>query len=81
MSTLALLIDTKGQQIPHPVPVEATVSWRATDGFAQAFSPAGQLLAELQYSRVEWMDLGGIRIVGMEPSGRAFRAQAWHYKP
>jgi len=81
VGTVALLINKKGQQITHPVPVEATVSWRASDGVAQAFSSAGKLLAELQYSRVEWIDLGGIRIVGMEQNGLTFRAQSWHYKP
>lgn len=84
MSTIAKLYAEDGSQDADPVAIPATVSWRAKDGVAQAFAPDNRLLAELHSARVEWVELGGIRIVGMEAVDAAmtrFRAQAWHYKP
>lgn len=84
VSTLALLIDKHGRQIASPKTVEATVSWRASDSVAQAFTPSGQLVAELHCARIDWLDVSGLRIVGMEPNGTVvtkYRAQSWHYKP
>jgi hypothetical protein len=73
-----------GSQYTDPVARPASVSWRATDGVAQAFGPDNRLLAELHCARVEWIEAGGIRIVGTEAIDSTltrFRAQAWHYKP
>lgn len=84
MSTIAKLLAEDGSQYAQPVAREASVSWRANDGIAQAFDIEGRLLAELHGARVEWIEAGGIRITGMEATDATmtrFRAQAWHYKP
>ncbi len=68
----------------EPVPVIAMVSWRTADGIAQAFGADGKMVAELRGARVEWIEAGGIRIVGMEPVNQEasqFRIQSWQYKP
>lgn len=84
MGQLAILMDSKGRQIASPEAVEAAVSWAARDGVAQAFNASGKRIAELHGARVEWIEAGGVRLVGMEPTNpgaTAFRAQAWQFKP
>lgn len=82
MPTLAMLLDKTGCPIASPEQLNASVSWSARDGLAQAFDANGKRVAELHNARVEWIELSGIRIVGMEPSNlaaTAFRLQAWQY--
>ena len=80
---LALLRDKHGGSIPKPVMVPVTVSYQAKEGVAQAWDGAKgeKLVAELQGARIEWIGVGGIRIIGMEPAdlnGLKFRLQEWH---
>ena len=84
MPTIAFLFDHVGRSIDSPKPIEATLSWTAREGMAQAFDVSGKLIAELHHAQVNWIDAGGIRLTGMEPippDGTAFRLQAWQYKP
>lgn len=84
MPSLAILFDKSGRPIASPVTMEATVSWAARDGMAQAFNAAGQRIAELHNARIDWIEAGGIRIIGMEPTNpgaTAFRLQSWQYQP
>lgn len=84
MGQLAILMDNNGRQIANPIVVDASVSWAARDGVAQAFDGSGARIAELHGARVEWIEAGGIRLSGMEPTNpgaTAFRAQAWQFKP
>lgn len=83
MPTICKLFDDTGASIEQPELVIATVSWRQADGVAQAFAN-GRVIAELRNARPEWIEAGGIRIVGMEPTtpeAMTFRAQAWQYNP
>ena len=84
MPTICKLLDGHGNPVAQPVLMDASVSWRAADGIAQAFSPDGSIVAELRYARVEWIEAGGIRFVGVEttaPGVTAVRAQEWQYNP
>lgn len=84
MGTIAKLFADDGSQHRQPAEYEASVSWRSADGVAQAFGTDNRLIAELHGARIEWIEAGGIRIVGMEAVDATmarFRAQAWHYKP
>lgn len=84
MPTLAMLFDNAGRSVANPESMAATVSWSARDGVAQAFNATGQRVAELHNARVEWIEAGGIRLTGMEPTNpgaTAFRLQSWQYQP
>lgn len=84
MPTICKLLDVDGCPVPEPALIEATVSWRQADGIAQAFDPSGRMVAELRHARPEWIEAGGIRLVGVEPAGpgaSAVRAQEWQYNP
>lgn len=83
-SSICKLYAEDGTAIGEPVAFVGEVSWRLTDGQAQAFSPDGKLLAEMHNAKVEWIEAAGIRISGMEAldsSNTKFRVQAWHYRP
>lgn len=84
MGQLAILMDKSGKHIANPIVADASLSWAARDCVAQAFDESGKRIAELHGARVEWIEAGGIRLSGMEPtnpSATAFRAQAWQFKP
>jgi|JI6StandDraft_1071083.scaffolds.fasta_scaffold229708_3 hypothetical protein len=84
MGKLALLMDHSGSEVHNPSPIEASISWTARDGKAQAFNDSGKMVAELHCARIQWIEAGGIRIIGMEamtPGDTTYRAQAWHYIP
>lgn len=83
MGSLAKLFDEQGGAIANPSVIEAAISWNTKDGVAQAFD-GRRMVAELHGARVEWIELGGIRLTGMEPvnsQATAFRLQSWHFKP
>lgn len=82
MPTICKLLDDLGQPVGKPMVIDATVSWRQADGIAQAFDLSGRLAAELRHARPEWIEAGGIRLVGVEPvapGASAVRAQEWQY--
>ena len=84
MPTICKLIDDDGNPVAEPVLMDAAVSWRAADGIAQAFDSDGRIVAEIRNARVDWIEAGGIRFVGVEttaPGGTAVRAQEWQYNP
>jgi hypothetical protein len=84
MSTICKLLNEHGASIASPALINATVSWNVRDGVAQAFDEAGRLIAELRHARPEWIEAGGIRIVGVEPKAPGsfeVQAQAWQYDP
>lgn len=82
MGKLSVLMDANGRQIPNPKTIEASISWTAKDGIAQAFGVSNSLIAELHGARIDWIEAGGIRLSGMEPvSGNIYRIQQWQYRP
>ena len=81
--TVAVLFNKQGRSAQSPKVIEATVSWSAQDGVAQAFDASGRLVAKLHNARIEWIEAGGVRISGMEPtdaSETSFRVQAWQVR-
>ena len=81
--TVAVLFNKQGRSAQSPKVIEATVSWSAQDSVAQAFDASGRLVAKLHNARIEWIEAGGVRISGMEPtdaSETSFRVQAWQVR-
>ena len=81
--TVAVLFNKQGRSAQSPKVIEATVSWSAQDSVAQAFDASGRLVAKLHNARIEWIEAGGVRISGMEPtdaSETTFRVQAWQVR-
>ncbi|ENO78046.1 hypothetical protein B447_15074 [Thauera sp. 27] len=81
--TVAILFSKQGRAAQSPKLIEATVSWSAQDGVAQAFDASGRMVAKLHNARIDWIEAGGVRISGMEPtdsSETAFRTQAWQIR-
>lgn len=77
----AKLRNESGMRVAHPEQIEcSSVTFQSETGEAVAWDKDGQKpLAELQYARVDWMELGGVRISGVEriPNTTTFRAQEW----
>lgn len=81
--TVAILFSKQGRAAQSPKVIEASVSLSAQDGVAQAFDASGRMVAKLHNARIEWIEAGGVRISGMEPtdlSETTFRVQAWQVR-
>jgi len=80
---VAVLFSKQGRAAQSPKVIEATVSWSAQDGVAQAFDASGRMVAKLHNARIDWIEAGSVRISGMEPtdpSETTFRVQAWQVR-
>ena len=77
----AKLRNENGWRVAHPEQIEcSSVTFQSETGEAVAWDKDGnKALAELQYARVDWMELGGVRISGVEriPNTTTFRAMEW----
>lgn len=78
----AKLLDDSGRTLREPVAVPGSVSFKASDGVAQAWGDDGRTLhAEMVKARVAWIGAAGLRLEGMEPfegpDGTRYRAMEW----